>query len=202
MIHRILNKKIPAWIVSGILVLSVLAGVAIAARYERLDIYKLYVREIHPWGGAYTTLSAASPQFTNANVGLADPINNKEGALTWASGTGFSMPAAGAGSLFTFNVTNVTDSSQKTAKEVGIAQGGVTIVLPAPTAATHLEEWTFTKMDAGTTKVVFYAGGLPIDTAAGTTNTNFDLDAIGDTVTLLPNYAGGVSFIVKSKNVH
>lgn len=201
MISRILNKKLPAWLVAGVLVVTMLAGVALAARYERLNVFRLYVREIHPWGGTNTTLSGNSVQLTNSNIGLADPINNKEGALTWASGTGFSMPSAGAGSLFTFNVTSVTDSSQANA-DIGIANAGVTIVLPTPTAATHLEEWTFAKLDSGTTKVVFYAGGLPIDSTSGTTNTNFDLDAAGDIVTLLPNYNGGVSFIVKSKNIH
>lgn len=194
MISRILNRKLPAWLVAGVLIVTMLAGVAFAARYERLDVYKLYVREILPWGGANLSLT-----LSDTNIGIYTPLNNKEGALTWASGTGFSIPSTG--SMFTFDVTAVTDSSQANA-DIGIANAGVTIVLPTPTAAMHLEEWTFLKTDSGTTKVVFYSGGLPIDSASGTTNVNFDPDAAGDVVTLIPSYNTGVSWYLKSSNIH
>jgi len=200
MIQRVLNKKLPAWLVAGMMVLTILAGVAFAARYEKLTVRNLLVRSIAPWAQKYGYISATSMQLTNSEVGLATPLNHKEGALVWTSGTGFTVPSGG-GSLFTFDVTAVTDSNEANG-DIGIAAAGVTIVLPTPTAAMHLEEWTFVKNDSGTTKVVFYAGGLPIDSTSGTTNVNFDPDAAGDVVTLIASYGTGVSWYLKNSRIH
>jgi hypothetical protein len=177
-----------------------LVGVVWAARYESLTVRNLKVRLIEPWAQKYGLISGNSFELTNSSVGLATPLNNKEAEMAWAAGTGFTM-AAGGGSLFTFDVTAVTNSNETNA-DIGIANAGVTIEVDTPTAANHLEQWTFKKNDSGTTKVIFYCGGLPIDTASGTTNTNFDLDAEADIVTLMPNFNGGVSIIVVSKNIH
>jgi hypothetical protein len=124
-------------------------------------------------------------------------------ALSWASGTGFSVPTnMTTGVIYTLDITDATDSNEADADIWAAGVAGVTLVLPTPTASNDKKVFAILKTDSGTTDGILYAGGLPINSASGTTNTGLEMDAIGDIIWLMPAYNSAVSYFIVNHYVH
>jgi hypothetical protein len=121
-------------------------------------------------------------------------------ALSWTSGIGWSITLSESASLYTINVTDVTDSNETLADLQAAGIAGVTLVLPTPGSADDGKVFTILKIDTGTTDAVLYAGGLPIGTSSGITDNQLNAEA--DTVRLMADYNSAVSYWILSKNIH
>jgi hypothetical protein len=118
--------------------------------------------------------------------------------LEYTAGTGFEFPSTG--SFFTFDITAIATSNITTADLLAAGTSGITIVLPTPTADIHGRVYPILKTDSGTTLAPLYSGGLPIDSASGTTNA--EMDALGDILYLMPSFESAVSWYVIKRYIH
>ena len=78
---------------------------------------------------------------------------------------------------------------------------GTTVILPTTiTAVMDGQAMTFIKTDTGTTPVVLWAGatsssGVSIFDASGVTNDEFDIDAQGNNITIVPDFTNQIYWV-------
>ena len=124
-------------------------------------------------------------------------------AATFATGvTGYTVTASD-GNVWLIDCLLVTSTTSTDSNGLGSNVGlytdaNVYVYLPTTiTTAMDGQEMTFIKSDTGTTNVVYWAGatstsGVSIHTKTGVTASGIDIDAQGDTVTFIADYANQI----------
>lgn len=148
--------------------------------------------------GTTTTNLTASSGVTTTTLDASGTIYQKVVTPTFATGVGYSITGT-EGNIFLINSTLVVADQCSTTGPSD--QAGVTVILPAPTAALDGAEFTIIKSDTGASDVFLYSAGLPIDQASKTTDA-LTIAAQGDAVTVVANYNSAVSYWVKASRIH
>lgn len=122
--------------------------------------------------------------------------------LTGTTVGGYTITGPSQGSVFELGANVFTEGGANPGPAT-LTEGGVTVTLPTPTAATHGWEITLIyNWSSATSPMVPYAGGLPIGNTSSVSpyafNSAIDMDAVGDTLTLISSYDSEVSYWVKS----
>lgn len=213
-------KKILGWVLVAVLIAAVPFAWARSYRLNKDDMnFSGHVKFTGEIDGASalifdgatenayeTTLSVTDPTSDNT-ITLPDATGtvvlgggySLSSSVGYTTGTGFSVSAADMARYSTF-LCDVTGIGQSASAAIGPGDGtGVTVVLAAPTAATHGKHITFVNT-AGTTDLFLYPA-LPIDTSTGVTD-NIVLDSAGDAITIVPVYNSAVSYYIQSYRVH
>jgi hypothetical protein len=134
-------------------------------------------------------------------LGANESLNREtETTLTWDSTYGFNITLAESASIYKIDVSDATNSSAGAMDSYSVSDrltAGTTVTLPTPTEALNGTVFTILKIDSATTDLVLWAGGLPI--VSGTTDQ--DMDAIGNSMTLMADYNSAVSYWILNDSV-
>lgn len=120
---------------------------------------------------------------------------------SFTSGSGFVITGTEANIYLIDPASDVTAMAQSDNCPIGVANAGVTVILPVPTSAISGKELTIINKTGTTPYVIYATGGLPVRTTSGTTNTGLLPDAVGDTLKVIPMYNSAISYYITADRI-